>query len=113
MPVGRGASASNQESRAGIETTIPARRESLALIPSGRKGLAAPAADPICSNICNWILNTICAVTVGLTAIFVCAWIAIDSLGTLAIGCGLFFIGVAIVVCTSVPGWACSQVCAW
>jgi hypothetical protein len=81
---------------------------------NGRRGLAAPfVADPICTTICNWVTNVQCTTFWTLTAIFVCAWIAVDSLGTLAIACGLTFLALAVVSCAAYQEWVCGTLCAW
>jgi hypothetical protein len=77
-------------------------------------GLAAPfVADPICTSICNWVTQVQCTTFWTLTAIFVCAWITVDSLGTLAIACGLTFVFVAVVSCAAYQDWLCSTLCTW
>jgi hypothetical protein len=98
----------------GNERLLPAPPASSAAA-GGRVGLAAPlAGDPyvqICSTICNWYLGIVCATFFGLTGLFVCAWVTVGSLGTGALACALVFVFTTYVVCSTVPEWACSQVC--
>lgn len=98
----------------GNERVLPAPPASSAAA-GGRVGLAAPlAGDPyvqICSTICNWYLGIVCDTFFALTGLFVCAWVTVGSLGTGAIACALVFVFTAYLVCSTVPQWACSQVC--
>ena len=98
----------------GSERVLPAPAASSASA-GGRVGLAAPlAVDPyvqICSTICNWYLGMVCVVFFALTAFFACAWITVETLGTAALACVLVFVVAEQVVCSTVPQWACSQVC--
>ena len=97
----------------GNERVLPAPPASGAA--SGRVGLAAPLAlDPIvlnCSTICNWYLGIVCVTLFAVTALVVCALVTVGSLTLGTLACALVFVFVEYVVCSTVPQWACSQVC--